>query len=334
MHHLSKTALCALAIVAFMLTAWAQAPSSAQGGQESDGQAVFRADTRLVVLHATVVDRRGNLVTDLTASAFRVYEDNVQQTIRIFRREDVPVSMGLIIDNSGSMRDKRAKVEAATMGLVKASNRDDEVFVVNFNDDAYLDVEMTADMQKMEEGLTRIDSRGGTAMRDAISMSIDYLMEKAKRDKKVLVVVTDGNDNTSSVSLEKLVQKAQQSEVLVYSIGILNDEDRREAKRAKRALDAITDSTGGLSYYPEALAEIDKLALDVAHDIRNQYLIAYTPTRPEMDGSYRRIRVQAEGRRGLVVRTRSGYYARQGGDQADSGQPSVDMAAASFTGNN
>jgi Ca-activated chloride channel homolog len=232
------------------------------------------------------------------------------------------------------MRDKRAKVEAATMGLVKASNRDDEVFVVNFNDDAYLDVEMTADMQKMEEGLTRIDSRGGTAMRDAISMSIDYLMEKAKRDKKVLVVVTDGNDNTSSVSLEKLVQKAQQSEVLVYSIGILNDEDRREAKRAKRALDAITDSTGGLSYYPEALAEIDKLALDVAHDIRNQYLIAYTPTRPEMDGSYRRIRVQAEGRRGLVVRTRSGYYARQGGDQADSGQPSVDMAAASFTGNN
>jgi Ca-activated chloride channel homolog len=333
MHHLSKTALCALVIVAFMLTAWAQAPS-AQGRQESDGQAVFRADTRLVVLHATVVDRRGNLVTDLTASAFKVYEDNVQQTIRIFRREDVPVSMGLIIDNSGSMRDKRAKVEAATMGLVKASNRDDEVFVVNFNDDAYLDVEMTADMQKMEEGLTRIDSRGGTAMRDAISMSIDYLMEKAKRDKKVLVVVTDGNDNTSSVSLEKLVQKAQQSEVLVYSIGILNDEDRREAKRAKRALDAITDSTGGLSYYPEALSEIDKLALDVAHDIRNQYLIAYTPTRPEMDGSYRRIRVQAEGRRGLVVRTRSGYYARQGGDQADAGQRSVDMAVASFTGNN
>ncbi|HEY1242452.1 MAG TPA: VWA domain-containing protein, partial [Bryobacteraceae bacterium] len=150
---------------------------------QDDTGTVFHADTRIVPLHVTVVDKAGHFVTDLQQSAFTVTENGVQQQIRTFKREDVPVSMGLIVDNSGSMRDKRAKVEAAALALVKASNPEDEVFVVNFNDEAFLDLphakDFTSEVKEMEEALTRIDSRGGTAMRDAVRMSIDHLKEKA-----------------------------------------------------------------------------------------------------------------------------------------------------------
>jgi hypothetical protein len=190
---------CAIALLALTAAAiWAQE------------QPIFRSDTRLVVCHVTVVDKNGHFVTNLPQDAFTVFENGAPQPIKIFRREDVPVSLGLIIDNSGSMRDKRTKVEAAALALVKDSNPDDEVFVVNFNDEAFLDnphgKAFTSDIKEMEEALTRIDSRGGTAMRDAIRMSIDHLKEKAHKDKKVLVTVTDGNDNASVVSLENLVK--------------------------------------------------------------------------------------------------------------------------------
>ena len=213
-------------------------------------------------------DKTGHLVTTLTQDAFTVFENGVVQPIKVFRREDVPVSLGLIIDNSGSMRDKRAKVEAAALALVKDSNPDDEVFIVNFNDEAFLDIphgkDFTNDIKEMEEALTRIDSRGGTAMRDAIRMSIDHLKEKAHKDKKVLVVVTDGNDNSSVVSLENLVKASQQSEVLIYGIGLLGEEERREAQRAQRALKALADATGGEVFFPKDVAEVDKIAHQVA----------------------------------------------------------------------
>jgi len=272
-------------------------------------QAIFRTDTRLVVLHATVVDKSGHLITTLPQTAFQVYENGVQQQVKLFKREDVPVSMGLIVDNSGSMRDKRTKVAAAAVALVKASNKDDEAFVVNFNDDAYLDCDFTNDVPKMEQALSKIDSRGGTAMRDAIRMSIDHMRSKAKKDKKVILVVTDGNDNASMIGLETLVKQAQQSEVIIYAIGLLSEEERREAKRAKRALDALTEATGGQAYYPKELADVDRIAHQVAHDIRNQYTITYTPSNQALDGSFRQIRVTASGPGRPAVRTRTGYYA-------------------------
>jgi VWFA-related protein len=250
------------------------------------------------------------LVTTLAQNAFQVYENGVQQQVKLFRREDIPVSLGLVIDNSGSMRDKRAKVAAAAQDLVKDSNPDDEVFVVNFNDDAFLDTpDFTNDPKVLEQALTKIDSRGGTAMRDAIRMSIDHIKAKAKKDKKVILVVTDGNDNASMIGLENLVKAAQQSEVILYAIGLLSDEERREAKRAKRALDALTEATGGQAYYPKELADVDRIAHQVARDIRNQYTIAYTPSNLAIDGSFHQIRVAASGPGHPVVRTRTGYYA-------------------------
>jgi len=164
--------------------------------------------------------------------------------------------MGIIIDNSGSMRDKKARVAAAALALVRASNPQDEVFIVNFNDDAYLDQSFTSDIKKMEEALDRLETKGGTAMRDAVSMSIDYVKDKAKKDKKVLVIVTDGNDNTSNINLEELVRKSQQSDVLIYSIGILSEETPSDARKAKRALKELATASGGMDYYPKDLEEI------------------------------------------------------------------------------
>jgi Ca-activated chloride channel family protein len=282
---------------------------------------VFKSDTRLVVCHTTVIDKSGHLITNLTKDAFTVTENGAPQDIRLFKREDVPVSMGLIIDNSGSMRDKRAKVEAASLALVKDSNPEDEVFVVNFNDEAFLDLphgkNFTSDIKEMEEALTRIDSRGGTAMRDAIRMSIDHLKEKAHKDKKVLVVVTDGNDNSSVVTLENLVKASQQSEVLIYSVGLLGDEERREAVRAQRALKQLAEATGGAVFFPKELTEVDKIAHQVAHDIRNQYTISYSPSNTAMDGTFRQIKITVKAPGNPTVRTRSGYYATP--DQAAPG---------------
>ncbi len=274
--------------------------------------ATFRSDTRLVVLHASVVDSKGKLLTDLQKEAFKVYENGVQQQLRIFRREDIPISLGVVIDNSGSMRNRRQKVEAAALAMVKASNRNDEVMVVNYNDEAYEDVPLTADIKKMEEGLTRIDARGGTAMYDAIRMTADRLKEKGKRDKKVIMLITDGNDNASVTKLEDLIRSLStgDSQVVIHIIGILEEEDRREARKAKRSLEQIAQATGGLYYFPKDLSEVERISLEVADDIRNQYVLAYSPTIQELDGTFRQIKVTASGPNRPVVRTRSGYYAK------------------------
>jgi VWFA-related protein len=221
----------------------------------------------------------------------------------------VPISLGIIIDNSGSMKEKRQKVEIASLDMVKASNPQDEVFIVNFNDEPWLDVPMTSDIKIMQEGIARIDSRGGTAMRDAISGGIDYLKKQGKRQKKVLLVITDGNDNASTINLERLVSRSQQEEILIFSIGLLNEEERHEAKIAKRALDTLARETGGLAFYPKGVADVDQIALQVAHEIRNQYTLAYSPTSPQMDGSFRQIKVTVNGPGHPLVRTRTGYYA-------------------------
>ena len=173
-------------------------------------------------------------MTNLTESAFQVLENNVPQPIKVFKHEDVPVSMGLVIDNSGSMRPKRAGVEASALTLVKDSNSQDESFVVNFNDEPYLDQEFTSDIPTLQKGLARIDAKGGTAMRDAIRVSIDHLHDKAKHDKKVIIVITDGNDNASMVTLESLIKLAQQDGTLIYAIGLLGEEDKSDANKAKK----------------------------------------------------------------------------------------------------
>ena len=280
---------------------------------QQDAPMLFRSETRVVVCNTTVVDKNGHLVTDLSRENFSVTENGVAQKITDYKHEDVPVSLGLVIDNSGSMRTKRAGVEAASLALARDSNPEDEVFVVNFNDEPFLDLPnkktFTNDIRELEEALTRIDSRGGTAMWDAIRTSIDHLLEYGSRDKKVLVLITDGVDNASMIKEEKLIKAAQQSGVLVYAVGLLEDEDRGDANKAKREMTALAEATGGEIYFPKEVSEVETIAHIVAHDIRNQYTIQYTPANNNMDGTFRQIKIAVNAPGHLTVRTRSGYYA-------------------------
>jgi len=277
--------------------------------QVEDRGFVFRSDARLVVLHATVVDAAGHLVTDLPQSAFRVFEDGVEQSIKVFRREDAPVSLGLVVDASGSMLGKRERVKAAALALVRASHPQDEVFILNFNERAYLDAAFTNDIARLEEGLGRAEPQGVTALRDAVRLALEHLWRQGERDKKVLLVVTDGEDNFSSIDLPYLVRAAQQTGILIYTLGLLGEAGREETACAKKDLDALTHATGGQAWYLDDVAQSERVALEVARDIRNQYTLAYTPLDQALDGRYRRIQVTAEGSGTLTVRTRTGYYA-------------------------
>ena len=274
------------------------------------GVFVFKKDVDEVMLHASVIDDHQHIVTNLDRNAFSVFEDGKPQQIISFHHVDIPVAMGIVIDNSGSMREKRNKVNQAALNLVRSSNPKDEVFIVNFNDEQYLDQDFTNNLLKMKEALEKIDARGGTALYDAVVASADHLKQDARLEKRVIFVVTDGEDNASSETLEQAVKQLQQENgPSVYAIGVLGDEEH--PKRARRALQIIADRTGGIAFFPKTLDEVDAISKTIANDIRNQYAIGYKPTTPKGAGGFRQVRVdaKAKGHSKLVVRTKSGYYA-------------------------
>ncbi|MHB1020817.1 MAG: VWA domain-containing protein [Acidobacteriaceae bacterium] len=295
-----------------------QKPGAAEAGQVSRGEHgrfTLRQDVDEVVLNATVLDSHNQLVMSLNKDDFQVFEDGVPQTIAAFRHEDIPVSIGILIDNSGSMSDKRRAVNQAAIDLVKSSNPEDEDFVVNFSEEAYIDADFTSDIGKLEEGLSHIDSKGGTALYDAVLASADYLAKNGKRPKQVLLVITDGEDNASNATLEDAIRRVQDlSGPVVYTIGLMfgDDDSPRTQRRAKRALQELSDQTGGLAFFPKSLKNVDAVAAEVAQDIRNQYTIGYHSTNPPARGGYRIVRViaKAKGYGRLTVRTRAGYYPR------------------------
>jgi Ca-activated chloride channel homolog len=295
-----------------------QEPSSPANSERQDqgkiladqGVYVIKKDVDEVLLHATVQDDKNHLVTNLDRNAFTVFEDGKPQNIVSFHHEDIPVAMGIVIDNSGSMREKRNKVNQAALNLVRSSNPKDEVFVVNFNDEYYLDQDFTNDLLKLKEALEKIDARSGTALYEAVVASADHLKKNARLEKKVIFVVTDGEDNASNESLEQAIKQLQEENgPQVYAIGILGDEEH--PKRAKRALDTIAQRTGGIAFFPKTLDDVDEISRTVAHDIRNQYTIGYKPTNPRSVGGFRAVKVEAKakGHNKLTVRTKSGYYA-------------------------
>jgi len=291
-------------------------PSGEQNPDSGDsGVFVFKKQVEEVILHATVIDNKQHIVTDLDKGNFNVFEDGHQQTITSFRHEDIPVAMCIVVDNSGSMREKREKVNAAALNLVRASNPNDEVCVVNFNDEYYLDQDFTSSINKLRTGLEKIETRGGTALYDAVVASANHLKDGAKLEKKVIFVVTDGDDNESTETLEQAIRRLQaENGPTVYAIGILEGEDH--ARHAKRALQVMCEKTGGIAFLPKTLDEVDAISRTVAHDIRTQYTIGYKPTTPRSQGGYREVKVDAHTQKHekLTVRTKSGYYAGQEGN--------------------
>ncbi len=269
---------------------------------------VFKKEVQEVILHATVVDEQRRLVTNLGRSAFTVYEDGVAQVTTSFHRDDVPVAMGIVIDNSGSMRAKRDKVNQAVLNLIRASNPDDEIFVVNFSQDPYLDQDFTSNVDLLEQALHKLSSAGSTALYDAIIASAVHLKNNNRIERKVLLVITDGRDNASQETLQQATRRLQQENgPTLYAVGLLSDDMQQSGVNA---LQSFADSTGGVAFFPRSLDEVDEITKTVAKDIRSQYTIGYKPSNPRQNSNYRAIRVtaQAPGYRQLTVRTRSGYY--------------------------
>jgi VWFA-related protein len=282
--------------------------------KRQDGVYVMHQDVDEVLLTCAVVDDKGRLVTDLSRGDFRVWEDGVPQTTTSFLHQDQPVSLGILVDSSGSMLDKRAAVNAAALNLLKESNPQDSTFIVNFSDRAYLDQGFTSDIGALHRGLTHFDSKGTTAIYDAVAASADELSRHGKLPKQVLLVITDGADNASRLELEQAIRRVQGlGGPVVYTIGLLFGADKSESERARSALEMLSKETGGIAYFPHSLEDVDQIATEVAHDIRDQYTIGYRPTKPANLEGYRVVRVEANvpkhGK--LIVRTRRGYYAKK-----------------------
>jgi Ca-activated chloride channel family protein len=282
----------------------AQPPTSDDQG----GMFVFKKQVQEVVLHATVYDQERRLVTGLDRSAFSVVEDGKPQTITSFRREDVPVAIGIVVDNSGSMRDKRQEVSQALVNLVRASNEQDQVFVVNFSQNYYLDQDFTSNVNLLQAALHQVSAQGSTALYDAIVASAVHLNHNQVLEKKVLLVITDGQDNMSQETLQEATRRLQQPNgPTVYAIGLLG---RGLQESGRRALEQLAAGTGGVAFFPDSLDEVDSITRNIARDIRSQYMIAYKPRRQNAQPNYQSVQVEAHapGYGPLIVRTRRGYY--------------------------
>src|SRR5215469_6401646 len=293
-----------------------QGDSPSQDSQAGDnGQFVFRKKVEEVILHAVVVDDQNDLIANLDKSAFRVFEDSKPQEITSFYQEHVSVALGILIDNSGSMRPKRPAVNEAALNLVRASNPQDEVFVVNFGEQYYLDQDFTNDVAKLQTALDRIETRGSTALYDAIVASAAHMKQGAELQKRVLLVVTDGADNASQESLEEAVQQLQQKDgPVVYVIALLGAS--RNSGGAARALQSLSQSTGGAAFFPSDASQVNSITRSIASAIRSQYVIGYKSSSTATGHVYHSIQVDAlsTDRRKLRVRTRTGYYSDSGMD--------------------
>jgi len=268
-------------------------------------------DVNLVVLHPSVRDRQGGFVSGLRKQDFQVFEDGRRQAIRLFQHEDVPVSVGLLVDNSASMGPKRPDVTAAALAFARSSNPQDELFVVNFDQKVSFglpDTELfSARAPELEKALNGVPAWGQTALYDAIEAGLEH-MTKASRERKILIVVSDGGDNSSRQTLKQVVDNAARSNVMIYAIGLLDEHD---ADQNPGFLKKIARVTGGEAFFPDPTSEAVNVCKQIAQDIRRQYTIGYAPSNEKLDSTYRRIRVvvHAPGRGRLEVRSRAGYIA-------------------------
>ena len=282
--------------------------------KRQDGIYTMHQDVDEVLLNCAVVDEKGRSVEDLSRGDFRIFEDGVAQATTSFVHQDQPVSMGILVDNSGSMLDKRAAVNAAALNLLKASNPRDSSFIVNFSERAYLDQGFTSNLAALDRGLAHFDSKGPTALYDAVAAAADELSNHGKLPKQVLLVITDGADNASRLDLEQAIRRVQGlGGPVVYTIGLLFGADKDEADRARLALEKLSRETGGVAYFPRDLGDVNEIAAEVARDIRDQYTVGYHSSKPVSLGGYRTVHVEASAPRHgrMTVRTRAGYFAKK-----------------------
>ena len=307
---INTSALRYLALFVIVLTPFvAIAQLSQPSPSESDDEYTLRLNANMVILSATVLNNHNALVSGLSKDDFRIYENGVLQQIKGFSHEDIPVTAGILVDNSGSMGPKRDDVIAAALAFARSSNPQDQMFVVNFNDYVSFglpaDIPFTDQRELLQRALFGIRAIGQTSLYDGIVAGLDHL-KQGNRDKKVLILITDGGDTASKHSLQQVIGLAKQSAAIIYAIGIFDEQD---GDRNPAVLERFAKQTGGEAFFPQSSRDIAGICEGIARDIRNQYTLTYIPTIPSQDGRYRTLAVKASshGRGHLSVRTRAGY---------------------------
>jgi Ca-activated chloride channel homolog len=290
-------------------------PKETQVEQQSqDTGGSIKIPTELVQLDVKVTDRSGRPVSGLTKADFAVYEDKVGQNIESVSNEEAPVSMGLAIDASGSMRSKIYSVLDAARGLIRQMQSDDEGFLAQFTTEADLLQEFTSNRVELEDALKRMYPGGGTALLDAIIATADHTQQKGKRRRKALVVITDGLEKNSLVKEKEVIQAMKEDDVQLYLVGFLEGEEsgwlfaKSPARRAKGLLTRLAEDSGGRAFFLSDVSETTAIAAQIAKDLRAQYVINYYPNNERHDGAFHSVRVEVANHQ-LTARTRNGYYA-------------------------
>ncbi len=280
---------------------------------------VFTIDTSLVVLDVAVFDQDNRFVGDLRKENFRVYDEQVEQQIEYFSRDEAPVSLGFVVDTSGSMRPRRTKVIEAVKFLARAAKPGDEFFLVDFKNKAELAEEFTPRPADIEDAVDNIVWGGGTALLDAIQLSAEYADKEGKNRRKAIVVFSDGDERDSYYDRKQMLKLLQEYQVQVYIVGFPDEDDdgglfgRSTRKRSVQLIKDIASETGGRAFFPKTLDELPEIVRTINTDLRTQYSIGFVPSQGLQGGGFRRVTVRAEdGKRKLVVRTRSGYTPRKG----------------------
>ena len=277
-------------------------------GQDNPAPFVMKVNSDFMELHVSVVDEKDRNVVGLTMENFRIKENGIPQPITIFKHEDIPVSLGLVIDNSRSMEPRKARMDAATLAFVRQSHPDDESFVVHFDSDARLDRDFTTQLSDLEETLAASKPFGQTAIYDALMIALDH-MQKARHEKKALLLVTDGLDNSSKTSFKQVLEAVKHSRVAIIVVGLLS---ASEGEKAEETLTQLADATGGRAYFPDNVDQARVMMERAAHDLRTQYTIGYVPSDPAHDGTWRSVRLELipppGSKEKLKVDYRHGYY--------------------------
>ncbi|MEP7339473.1 MAG: VWA domain-containing protein, partial [Acidobacteriota bacterium] len=273
----------------------------------------------LVLLDVMVTDQSNLPVYDLKKDDFTVFEDRVKQEITDVTREEVPVSFGMVIDTSGSMRSKLQQVADAAMLLVKQMREKDEAFISSFKAEPELVQDFTSDRRDLEDALNELYASGGTSLLDAIIATADYAQQKAKQRRKALIIITDGLEKNSSVKEREVLEAVKEDEAQIYFVGFIDEDDNEKglfgkspAKKARELLTRLASDSGGRAFFPKEVSEMPAIADQIAKDLRTQYVVYYTPSNSTKDGTFRSVKVviNPKDNRKLTARTRQGYYAR------------------------
>jgi Ca-activated chloride channel homolog len=297
------------------LSASSQSLPGQSGSPDQTSQPAIRVKTELVVLPVSVTDANGNFISGLGLQNFRVYEDGRLQNVTSFREGDVPVTVGLIVDHSRSMGPNLAEVAAAVSSFAQSSNPQDEMFVVDFNDDVSVELmdgkAFTNDPKELAKAVFSVRARGRTALYDAVAEGLTHL-QLGHWDKKALIIVSDGGDNASQQKFSQILALAHRSEVVVYSIGLVDPNDENEDENPD-ALRRLSKDTGGIAFFPMSLAGVADISKQIARDLREQYTLGFVPEKTDTTESFRHIRVKgdAPGHGKVRVRTRLGYFGSE-----------------------